>query len=48
METNDEDDGIDPVPNIDTPGCAVALVVIAASAAIGATLARYVAAWLAQ
>jgi hypothetical protein len=48
METHDEEDGIEPVPNIDTPGCTFAVVIIAASAAVGATLARYIAEWLAQ
>jgi hypothetical protein len=46
METHDDDDGIDPVPNIDTPGCTVAIVFIAAAAAIGATVTSYVVLWL--
>lgn len=46
-DERDDDDGIDPVPNIQTEGCAIAVVVLAAAAAIGATAAKYVAQWLA-
>jgi hypothetical protein len=46
METHDEEDGIDPVPNIDTPGCAVALILIAASAATGITAVIWLWQWL--
>jgi hypothetical protein len=41
-----DDDKTDPIPNIETPGCWLAVVVMATAAALGATAARYIADWL--
>lgn len=46
MKNEHDDETIDPVPNIETPGCGFAVVIMAAAAALGATAARYIADWL--
>ncbi len=47
METHDDDDGMEPIPSIKTPGCAVALILIAGSAATGITAVIWLWQWLA-